>query len=71
MPRDGVARHRRGDVERRDDRVHENESIYLSIDCVHRMVNPGKIPIELIEVQVGSYLGEDDIVRIRNIYMRV
>ncbi|GAU82899.1 GDP-dependent mannose-1-phosphate guanylyltransferase [Bosea sp. BIWAKO-01] len=51
--------------------VHENESIYLPIGCVHRMGNPGKIPLELIEVQVGSYLGEDDIVRIEDIYRRI
>jgi mannose-1-phosphate guanylyltransferase/mannose-6-phosphate isomerase len=50
--------------------VHENESIYLPIGCVHRMANPGKIPLELIEVQVGSYLGEDDIVRLEDIYRR-
>lgn len=50
--------------------VHETESIYLPIGCVHRMANPGKIPLELIEVQVGSYLGEDDIVRIEDIYKR-
>ncbi len=50
--------------------IHENESIYLPIGCVHRMANPGKIPLELIEVQVGSYLGEDDIVRIEDIYRR-
>ena len=51
--------------------VHENESIYLPIGCVHRMANPGRIPLELIEVQVGSYLGEDDIVRIEDVYKRV
>ncbi|WP_454658289.1 mannose-1-phosphate guanylyltransferase/mannose-6-phosphate isomerase [Bosea beijingensis] len=51
--------------------VHETESIYLPIGCLHRMANPGKIPLELIEVQVGSYLGEDDIVRIQDIYKRV
>jgi mannose-1-phosphate guanylyltransferase/mannose-6-phosphate isomerase len=50
--------------------VHENESIYLPIGCVHRMANPGKIPLEIIEVQVGSYLGEDDIIRIEDIYRR-
>jgi mannose-1-phosphate guanylyltransferase/mannose-6-phosphate isomerase len=50
--------------------VHETESIYLPIGCIHRMANPGKIPLELIEVQVGSYLGEDDIVRIEDIYRR-
>src|SRR5262249_2213866 len=48
--------------------VHENESIYVPIGSVHRLGNPGKIPLELIEVQVGSYLGEDDIVRIEDIY---
>ena len=50
--------------------VHENESVYLPIGCVHRMANPGKIPLELIEVQVGSYLGEDDIVRLEDVYSR-
>jgi mannose-1-phosphate guanylyltransferase / mannose-6-phosphate isomerase len=50
--------------------VHENESIYLPIGSVHRMSNPGKIPLELIEVQVGSYLGEDDIVRFEDVYHR-
>ena len=43
--------------------MHEKESNYLPIGCVHRMANPGKIPLELIEVQVGSYLGADDILR--------
>jgi mannose-1-phosphate guanylyltransferase / mannose-6-phosphate isomerase len=51
--------------------VHENESIYLPMGSVHRLVNPGKIDLELIEVQTGSYLGEDDIVRIEDIYRRV
>lgn len=51
--------------------VHENESIYLPIGCVHRMANPGRIPLELIEVQVGSYLGEDDIIRIEDAYKRL
>lgn len=50
--------------------VHENESIYLPIGCVHRLANPGRIPLELIEVQVGSYLGEDDIIRIEDVYQR-
>ncbi len=50
--------------------VHENESIYLPIGCTHRMINPGKIDLELIEVQVGSYLGEDDIIRIEDVYNR-
>lgn len=50
--------------------VHENESIYLPIGTIHRMSNPGKINLELIEVQTGSYLGEDDIIRIEDVYNR-
>ena len=50
--------------------VHENESIYLPIGSDHRLANPGKIDLELIEVQTGSYLGEDDIVRIEDVYNR-
>ncbi|WP_156399258.1 mannose-1-phosphate guanylyltransferase/mannose-6-phosphate isomerase [Methylobacterium sp. Leaf466] len=50
--------------------VHENEAIYLPIGAMHRLTNPGKIPLELIEVQVGSYTGEDDIVRVEDIYGR-
>ena len=48
--------------------VHENESIYLPIGSTHRLANPGKIDLELIEVQTGSYFGEDDIVRIDDDY---
>jgi mannose-1-phosphate guanylyltransferase/mannose-6-phosphate isomerase len=50
--------------------VHENESVYIPIGAVHRLANPGKIPLELIEVQTGSYLGEDDIIRLEDIYRR-
>ena len=50
--------------------VHENESIYIPIGSVHRLENPGKIQLELIEVQTGSYLGEDDIIRIEDDYQR-
>jgi mannose-1-phosphate guanylyltransferase/mannose-6-phosphate isomerase len=50
--------------------VRENESIYLPLGCVHRLENPGRIPLELIEVQSGAYLGEDDIVRIEDTYGR-
>jgi len=50
--------------------VHENESIYIPLESVHRLANPGRIPLELIEVQVGSYLGEDDIVRLDDVYGR-
>ena len=51
--------------------VHENESVYIPIGAVHRLANRGKIPLELIEVQTGSYLGEDDIVRIEDVYNRI
>jgi mannose-6-phosphate isomerase-like protein (cupin superfamily) len=47
------------------------KSIYIPIGAIHRMENPGKIPLELIEVQTGSYLGEDDIVRIEDDYRRL
>jgi mannose-1-phosphate guanylyltransferase / mannose-6-phosphate isomerase len=50
--------------------VHENESIYIPIGSIHRLANQGRIPLELIEVQTGSYLGEDDIVRLDDIYRR-
>jgi len=50
--------------------VHENESIYIPIGAVHRLENPGKISLELIEVQTGSYFGEDDIIRIEDDYQR-
>ncbi len=50
--------------------VRENESIYLPLGCVHRMENPGRIPLTLIEVQSGAYLGEDDIVRLEDTYNR-
>jgi mannose-1-phosphate guanylyltransferase/mannose-6-phosphate isomerase len=50
--------------------VHENESIYIPLGTVHRLANLGKIPLELIEVQTGSYLGEDDIERLEDIYKR-
>lgn len=48
----------------------ENESIYLPLGCEHRLANPGKIELELIEVQTGSYLGEDDIIRIQDDFGR-
>jgi mannose-1-phosphate guanylyltransferase / mannose-6-phosphate isomerase len=50
--------------------LHENESIYVPSGAQHRLENPGKIDLELIEVQTGSYLGEDDIVRIEDDYHR-
>lgn len=49
----------------------ENQSIYIDIGQVHRLENPGKVPLKLIEVQTGTYLGEDDIVRVEDAYQRV
>jgi len=49
----------------------ENESTYIPIGAVHSLENPGKVALELIEVQSGSYLGEDDIVRLDDRYGRV
>jgi mannose-1-phosphate guanylyltransferase len=51
--------------------VTENESIYIPLGTIHALENPGKIPLEMIEVQTGSYLGEDDIVRFEDRYGRV
>jgi mannose-1-phosphate guanylyltransferase/mannose-6-phosphate isomerase len=48
----------------------ENESTYIPLGTTHRLENPGKLPLHLIEVQSGSYLGEDDIVRFEDIYQR-
>lgn len=50
--------------------LRENESVYLPLGCVHRLENPGMIPLTLIEVQSGAYLGEDDIVRFEDTYGR-
>jgi mannose-1-phosphate guanylyltransferase/mannose-6-phosphate isomerase len=50
--------------------VTENQSVYIPLGAVHRMENPGKVPMVLIEVQTGSYLGEDDIIRYEDIYAR-
>ena len=50
--------------------VTENESVSLPLGCVHRMENPGKVPMVLIEVQTGTYVGEDDIVRYEDVYAR-
>ena len=48
--------------------VHENEPAYIPIGATHRLCNPGKIPLEIIEIQVGSYTGEDDIIRLQDVY---
>lgn len=50
--------------------VSEGKSIFLPLGCIHRMENPGKVPLVIIEVQVGSYLGEDDIIRYEDVYAR-
>ncbi|MBP7074074.1 MAG: mannose-1-phosphate guanylyltransferase/mannose-6-phosphate isomerase [Rhabdochlamydiaceae bacterium] len=64
----GTARVTVGDEEKL---LHENESIYISKSTIHRLENPGKVPLEMIEVQVGEYTGEDDIVRFEDVYGRV
>jgi mannose-1-phosphate guanylyltransferase/mannose-6-phosphate isomerase len=51
--------------------LHENESVYVAKSTPHRLENPGKVPLELIEVQVGEYVGEDDIIRFEDIYGRM
>ena len=53
-----------------DKLVRENESVYITATQWHRLENPGKTPLELIEVQIGSYLGEDDIIRADDVYHR-
>ncbi|MCH2076153.1 MAG: mannose-1-phosphate guanylyltransferase/mannose-6-phosphate isomerase [Rhodobacteraceae bacterium] len=50
--------------------VSENQSIYIPLGAKHRMENPGKVPMVLIEVQTGTYLGEDDIIRYEDVYLR-
>jgi mannose-1-phosphate guanylyltransferase/mannose-6-phosphate isomerase len=63
----GTAKVTVGDEERL---VHENQSVYIVATQWHRLENPGKTPLEVIEVQIGSYLGEDDIVRSDDVYNR-
>ena len=63
----GTARVLRGDEEFL---LTENQSTYIPVGIPHRLTNPGKIPLEIIEVQSGSYLGEDDIVRFEDVYGR-
>ncbi len=50
--------------------ISENQSVYVPLGAVHRMENPGKVPMVLIEVQTGAYLGEDDIIRYEDVYSR-
>jgi mannose-1-phosphate guanylyltransferase/mannose-6-phosphate isomerase len=63
----GTARITRGDESLI---LSENQSTYIPLGVKHRLENPGKVPLELIEVQSGSYLGEDDIVRFDDVYGR-
>ena len=50
--------------------VEAGHSVYVPLGAIHRLENPGSLPIVLIEVQIGSYLGEDDIVRYEDVYDR-
>ncbi len=63
----GTAEIRRGDDEML---LHENQSVYIPVGTVHRLANLGKIPLHVIEVQTGTYLGEDDIIRLEDTYGR-
>jgi mannose-1-phosphate guanylyltransferase len=63
----GTAKVRNGDKEFI---LTENQSTYIPVGAVHSIENPGKIPLEFIEVQSGTYLEEDDIVRIQDVYGR-
>jgi len=63
----GTARVQRGDEVKI---LTENESTYIHVGQTHSLENPGKLPLELIEIQTGSYLGEDDIVRFEDKYGR-
>ena len=63
----GTARVTRGDEELL---LAENQSTYIPLGVKHRLENPGAIPLEIIEIQSGSYLGEDDIVRFEDTYGR-
>lgn len=63
----GAAKVQIGDLEKN---VHENESVYVPKSTLHRLENPGKVPLEMIEVQNGEYVGEDDIVRVDDVYGR-
>jgi len=60
-------------VERDGDQklLSENQSTYIPLGCKHRLTNPGRVPVELIEVQSGAYLDEDDIVRFEDRYGRI
>ena len=57
-------------VDERVELLSENQSIYIPLGAIHRMENPGRVPLTLIEVQTGAYLGEDDIIRYEDVYAR-
>ena len=63
----GTAKVTRGEAELL---MSENESVFIPVGMKHRLENPGKVPLYLIEVQSGGYLGEDDIVRFEDRYKR-
>ena len=65
---EGTALVQVGDEERL---LADNESTYIPVGIVHRLSNPGKIPLRIIEVQSGSYLDEDDILRLEDVYGRL
>ena len=58
------------EVDEKVEILSENQSVYIPLGSKHRLINPGKIPLTLIEVQSGSYVGEDDIVRFEDFYGR-
>ncbi len=66
-----VAGTARVSVNETDRLLSENESVYIPLGATHRLANPGRLPMYLIEVQTGAYLGEDDIVRVADVYGRV
>ena len=59
------------EIEDKIDFLTENQSIYIPLGSKHRLSNPGKIPLLIIEIQSGSYVGEDDIIRFEDIYGRI
>jgi mannose-1-phosphate guanylyltransferase/mannose-6-phosphate isomerase len=63
----GTAKVTIGDVEQL---IQENESVYITATQWHRLENPGKVPLEIIEVQIGTYLSDDDIIRRDDVYHR-
>ena len=64
---EGTARVR---IDETEQLVSENQSVFIPLGATHRLENPGKLPLTLIEVQTGAYLGEDDIIRYEDVYAR-